>query len=107
MKQIKNRPIGCQVNPSRKRKLGPSIFNWLNIWYISLVELKFNCRPQLNIERQLPHSFSPKMSNEFAATLVFRSENLEKDATLVLAFDDHSEVAIKGIFKDVFPTVVK
>ena len=47
------------------------------------------------------------MSNEFAATLVFRSENLEKDATLVLAFDDHSEVAIKGIFKDVFPTVVK
>ena len=47
------------------------------------------------------------MSHEYSATLIFRSFDLGKDATLVLTFDDTSEVAIPGIFKDVFPTVAK
>ena len=44
------------------------------------------------------------MSNKFTATFNFRSNNLGKDSTLILTFNDDST---PGIFKDVFPTAFK
>jgi len=44
------------------------------------------------------------MLNAFTRTLTFRSNNLGKDSTLVLTFDD---MAIPRIYEDVFPTAFK